>query len=119
MLLDFWSIGYNALTLREPRIAPAAGHRRSLSLCVRELLWCELSGSVSRNSMVDCSGVIATETRDWRVLGRIGRAGEAFIAAFRALAIAGESERHKTFSVGQGGGLDFSCALLFALPFLS
>ena len=72
-----------------------------LSLRVRELLWRDLSGFVGRNGVIDCSDVVATETGDWRIVGRVGRAGEAFIAALRALAIAGEGEWHETSSANK------------------
>jgi hypothetical protein len=65
-----------------------------LSEPLRKALWAELSAFKGTNGFLDCSDVTALETGDWRVLGRIGRAGKFFMAAFRALALARECESH-------------------------
>lgn len=70
-----------------------------LSPAVMEALWVDLGRFKGVDGVVDCSDVSATETGDWRVLGRIGRAGELFVAALRALAIAGENDDHDSSSV--------------------
>jgi hypothetical protein len=69
-----------------------------LSESLREALWAELSTFKGPDGFLDCGDVTALETGDWRVLGRIGRAGEFFMAAFRALALARECESHDTRS---------------------
>jgi len=65
-----------------------------LSLPLREAMWVELTRIKGVDGFLDCSDVAATDTGDWRVIGRIGRAGELLMAAFRALAVTCESESH-------------------------
>jgi hypothetical protein len=73
-----------------------------LSLALRESLWVELGRFIGSDGITDCSDVSATEAGDWRVSGRIGRAGELFVAALQALAVAGESEGHKIPPMARG-----------------
>lgn len=65
-----------------------------LSLGLREMLRAEIGKIKSVDGVFDCSDVTATDTGDWRVRIRIGRAGEALGAAFRALTVAVEGESH-------------------------
>jgi len=77
---------------REMKSLIEAFEKCPLSLPLREALWCELGRFKGVDGFLDCSHITTTETGDWRVLGRIGRAGELFMAAFRALTIASERE---------------------------
>ena len=99
--LDVSADGYSVkIVFDDKEMAPLveAFEKCPLSLSLREALWSELGRFKGCDGFLDCSDVAAMETGDWRVLGRIGRAGEFFIAAFRALAIAGESEDHDRVS---------------------
>src|SRR5258707_3840809 len=68
------------------------------SLAIEEGLGSGIGGPVDADRIVDCRDVAATQAGHRRIVGRMMGAGETFVAALRAFAVASECEGHVTLS---------------------